>query len=68
MESEKDNSPPFLDALVTRKPNGKLGHSVYQKTTYTDRYLNVGFYHHTAQKLLVFNLLVTRVVTLYGSK
>ena len=39
MENEKDGALPFLDVLVTRKPNGKLGHRVHRKPTHTDRYL-----------------------------
>jgi hypothetical protein len=38
MEIEKDRSLPFLDVLVTRKPDGSLGHEVYRKPTHTDRY------------------------------
>ncbi|GJQ64897.1 hypothetical protein Trydic_g7069 [Trypoxylus dichotomus] len=30
MEVEKNGVIPFLDILVTREPNGRLGYSVYQ--------------------------------------
>ncbi|GJQ78841.1 hypothetical protein Trydic_g2681 [Trypoxylus dichotomus] len=40
MEVEKDGVIPFLDVLVKRKPNARLGHSVYRKPTHTDRYLH----------------------------
>ncbi|XP_076226777.1 uncharacterized protein LOC143174896 [Nomia melanderi] len=40
MESETHKTLPFLDVLVTRKPDGTLGHQVYRKPTHTDRYLN----------------------------
>lgn len=35
-ESEKDNCLPFLDVLVSRKPDGLLETSVYRKPTTTD--------------------------------
>ncbi|GJQ86532.1 hypothetical protein Trydic_g10432 [Trypoxylus dichotomus] len=64
MEVEKSGVIPFLDALVTREPNGRLGHSVYRKPTHTDRYLRAGSHHHPAQKLSVVNSLVRRAVSI----
>ena len=39
MEIEDNKCLPFLDVQVRRKPDGSLGHSVYRKTTHTNRYL-----------------------------
>jgi hypothetical protein len=36
MEIEKDGRLPFLDILIHRRKDGKLGHSVYRKPTHTD--------------------------------
>jgi hypothetical protein len=30
MEMEKNGSLPFLDVLITKKPGGSLGHTVYR--------------------------------------
>ena len=38
-EIEKDNTIPFLDILIIRKP-GKIGTTIYRKKTYTDLYMN----------------------------
>lgn len=62
MEIEQECALPFLDVLVTRKPDGRLGHSVYRKPTHTDRYLNAASHHHPAQKFSVINSLVHRAV------
>jgi retron-type reverse transcriptase len=35
MELEDNGSIPFLDILINRKEDGKLGHSVYRKKTHT---------------------------------
>ena len=39
METEKDNSIPFLDTSVIRDSNGLLITSVHRKPTHTDQYL-----------------------------
>ncbi|KAJ8921316.1 hypothetical protein NQ315_013790 [Exocentrus adspersus] len=36
MELEKDSTLPFLDVLVSRRPDGLLEHRVYRKPTHTD--------------------------------
>lgn len=36
--------------MVTRKPDRTVVHTVYQKPTHTDRYLNTGSNHHPSQK------------------
>ncbi|XP_031847206.1 uncharacterized protein LOC116433359 [Nomia melanderi] len=58
MEIESNKSLPFLDVLVTRKPDGSLGHQVYRKPTHTDRYLNASTHHHPAHKDSVIRSLV----------
>ena len=40
METENDNTIPFLDTLVIRDSEGRLTTSVYRKTTHTDQYLS----------------------------
>ena len=39
MEKEIEGQLPFLDVMVLRKPDLRLGHEVYRKPTHTDRYL-----------------------------
>ncbi|GJQ69826.1 hypothetical protein Trydic_g4868 [Trypoxylus dichotomus] len=64
IEVERNGVIPFPDVLVTRKPNRRLGHLVYQKPTHTDRYLQADSHRHPAQKLSVVNSLVRRVVSI----
>ncbi|XP_071446257.1 uncharacterized protein [Hetaerina americana] len=47
---EKGGLVPFLDVIIKRKSNGKLGHAVYRKSTRTDQYLNANWHHHPSQK------------------
>ena len=51
---------PFLDTLVTRKPNGEIFTSVYRKPTHTDRYLNFNSHHPTNAKRAVVHSLMDR--------
>lgn len=60
MEVETDNQLPFLDVLVKKKSDGSLSHTVYRKSTHTDRYLNATSHHHPAQLRSVVKTLVTR--------
>ena len=64
MEVEKDGVLPFLDVLVTKKPNGKLGHGVYRKATHTDRYLHASSHHHPTQKAALISTLVHRAYSI----
>ncbi|CAG9836786.1 unnamed protein product [Diabrotica balteata] len=64
MEVENNRSLPFLDVLVTSKPNGRLGHSVYRKKTHTNRYLHASSHHHPAQKNSVINSLIHRAISI----
>jgi len=50
METKKEGRLPFLDVMMTRKPNGTLAHTVYRKPAHTHRYLNSGSNHHPNQK------------------
>ncbi|XP_046400855.1 uncharacterized protein LOC124167106 [Ischnura elegans] len=64
MEVEKDGCLPFLDVLVTKKLNGKLGHGVYRKATHTDRYLHASSHHHPTQKAALISTLVHRAYSI----
>jgi hypothetical protein len=60
MEVEKKNrSLPFLDVLVSRRPDSSLGHAVYRKPTHT-LYLHAKSAHHPAQKKGVLHSLIHR--------
>lgn len=60
METEQNGQLPFLDVLVTRRPDGTLGHSVYRKPTHTNRYLHADSHHHPATKRGVLSTLAHR--------
>jgi hypothetical protein len=62
MEVEKNLSLPFLDVLVSRRPDGSLGHTVYtyRKPTHTDLYLHSKSAHHPAQKKGILHSLIHR--------
>jgi hypothetical protein len=60
MEVEKKQSLPFHDVLVSRRPDGSLGHTVYRKPTHTDLYLHAKSAHHQAQKKGVLHSLIQR--------
>ena len=50
METEKDNSIPFLDTSRIRDSNGLLTTSVYRKPTHTDQYLAYDSHHPQSVK------------------
>jgi hypothetical protein len=60
MEMEHNKSLLFLDVLVSRKPEGSLGHTVYRKPMHTDLYLHAKSEHHLAQKGAVLTILIQR--------
>jgi len=62
MDIGKNGKLPFLNVLVSKKADGTLGHQVYRKLTYTDRYLHES--HHLAQKQSAINSLVHRDFTI----
>lgn len=49
METEENNTLPFLDVLVKKRQHGKLGHTVYRRSTHIGRYLHAKTHHHPAQ-------------------
>jgi hypothetical protein len=58
MELEQNNTFPFLDVLVSRRPDGSLGYMVYRKPTHTDLYLHAESEHHPSQKQAVLKTLI----------
>jgi hypothetical protein len=60
VETEKYGHLPFLDIDIYRRPDGSLGHKVYQKPTHTNLYLNPGSHHHPSNKQAVLATLVHR--------
>ncbi|XP_041484607.1 uncharacterized protein LOC121431166 [Lytechinus variegatus] len=60
METQRDNSIPFLDVLITKTPSGFPSHQVYRKPTHTDRYLNFRSHHHPSIHQSVADTLVRR--------
>jgi hypothetical protein len=53
MEPQKGNSMPFLDVLISRRPNGSLSHQVYRKRNDMDIYLHASSHHNPGQKFVV---------------
>ena len=60
METEKDNSIPFLDTSVIRDSNGLLTTSVYRKPTHTDQYLAYDSHHPQSVKRGIVKCLYDR--------
>ncbi|XP_030841919.1 uncharacterized protein LOC115924186 [Strongylocentrotus purpuratus] len=60
METQHENSIPFLDVLITKTPSGFPAHQVYRKPTHTDRYLNFRSHHHPSVHQSVSNSLIRR--------
>ena len=60
METEKDNSIPFLDTSVIRDSNGVLTTNVYRKPTHTDQYLAYDSHHPQSVKRGIVKCLFDR--------
>ena len=60
-EMENNGSLPFLDTMVTRRPDGSLLLDWYQKPTASGRYLNYHSAHTTKQKMNLLIGMRTRV-------
>ena len=58
--SHMNNLDPFLDVMVLRKTDLRLGHKVYRKPTHTDRYLHKNSNHQPRQKRDIIKTLVDR--------
>lgn len=54
MKKVENKCIAFLDVLVERRDNGKLGDRVYRKSINTDRYLSNESNHHPKQKQGIF--------------
>ncbi|XP_071496401.1 uncharacterized protein [Diadema antillarum] len=59
-ELEVDNSIPFLDTKITKRPDGTTKMVVYRKKTHTGQYLNFQSHHPLHQKLGVIRTLMDR--------
>ena len=60
MKMEEDGKLAFLDVLLTKMVDGRLGYQVYRKKTHTGRYLHADSHHHPAQKDGVIQTLAYR--------
>jgi hypothetical protein len=57
----KSEGPPFPPDLdIYRKPDGSLGHKVYQKHTHINLCFNAKSHHHPSNKQVVLSTLVHR--------
>ena len=60
METERDNTIPFLDTSATRDSDGLLTISVYRKPTHTDQYLAYDSHHPRSVKRGIVKCLYDR--------
>lgn len=58
LEKEEGGQLPFLDVLVVKRNDGRLGHRVYQKPTHMGQYLHTESNHHPGQKRVVMRTLI----------
>ncbi|XP_050559861.1 uncharacterized protein LOC118265684 [Spodoptera frugiperda] len=63
-ELENERTLPFLDVKILVRADGSLGHSVYRKSTHTDRYLQADSHHHPRQLNSVVTSLTNRAYDL----
>jgi hypothetical protein len=57
-----------VDVLVTKKPDGLLGYTVYWKPTHADLYLHAKSHHHSSQKHAVLTTLINRAKSICDTK
>ena len=67
-EEECDGAIPFLDYLITRKPDGSIKLLVNRKKTHTDQYLNFFSHHPLQHKLTVVRTLLDRCFNLVSGE
>ena len=58
---KKDKTTSFLDVLLILQEDGSLGHKVYRKPTYKDRYLHNNYFHHPNKMNSVCKTLTSEV-------
>ena len=57
LETESNNSLPFLNVFVVKEKSGNLTTKLYEKPTYTNRFLNFNSQHLLSQKRgIIFTL------------
>ena len=59
METEKESKIAFLDASVSREPDGRLTTSVYRKPTHTDQYLTYDSHHPQSKNAVLLSVCTT---------
>ena len=60
VEVENEGCIPFLDVVISRKPDGSISTSVYMKATHTDKYLDFDSHHPLSHKRSVVNTFQSR--------
>ncbi|XP_055522595.1 uncharacterized protein LOC129716783 [Wyeomyia smithii] len=63
VEQEVDKKLPFLDLIISRKPDNSLKFGIYRKPTSTDRYITSDSNHCGAQKQAAFHSMAHRLVS-----
>ena len=61
LETESNNSLPFLDVLIVKEKSGNLITKLYQKPTHTNRFLNFNSQHSLSQKRGIISTLSHRI-------
>jgi hypothetical protein len=67
-ELQKDNTLPFLDALVYLDDSNTIQLDIYRKPTHTDHYLNYDSHHPKHQKLGIIKTLFYRCNTIVSEE
>ena len=61
LETESNNSLPFLDILVVKEKSANLTTKLYQKPTHTNRFLNFNSQHSLSQRRGIISTLSHRI-------